>query len=97
MLVLEQLIENFGLLGGVHGDGTEGELFGKMAIVFLWVKSLSSGKIEKTWEENGAAGAEAQTDVEEMGDVGMTDMMAGMDDTWLSEMLGSWNYDFMSK
>lgn len=66
-------------------------------MVFLWVKSLSSGKIEKSWEENSATGAEVQIGVEEIGDVGMMDMMAGMDDTWLSEMLGSWNYDFLSK
>jgi hypothetical protein len=29
ILVLKQLVTNFGLLRGVHGDGTEGELLGR--------------------------------------------------------------------
>jgi hypothetical protein len=94
MVVLEQLIGNCRLLKGVHSDGMKGELFGKMAMVFEWMRSLLSGKIEKNVEGNGVNGNEMPSGVEEISDV---DMMAGMDDTWLSEMLRSWSYDFMSK
>jgi hypothetical protein len=96
--VLDRLIGSFKMLQVESGEGSAGELFGKMAMVFEWVRNTSRSKLTGAEEAEGSCGTEGvQIVVEEIGEMGMQDMMGGVDDSWLNEMLGSWNYDFMSR
>jgi len=82
VLILEQLISNFRLLKG-H-DTT---------MVFEWVKSWSQSKLTgDVTNTNGNSTIHSEETI----DVPMDDttMLNIMDDTWLSDMLGSWSYDF---
>jgi hypothetical protein len=95
LVVLEQLVGNFRSLRpeGVEGDG---DLFGKLAMVFEWVRDLSKSKLDGDIERNG--GIESMHgEMEVMTDGGMQEMLGIMDDAWLGDMLGSWSYDFMSR
>jgi len=96
--VLDRLIGSFKMLQVESGEGSAGELFGKMAMVFEWVRNTSKSKLVGAEEAEGSCGTEGvQIVVEEIGEMGMQDMMGVVDDSWLNEMLGSWNYDFMSR
>jgi hypothetical protein len=98
LVVLDQLVGNFKMLGEQSGNETEGEggLLSKLVMIFEWVKSLSKSRLEGDVE--GSSGfASTQEGVSGIGDVGMQDMMGVMDDAWLGDMLGSWSYDFMPR
>lgn len=97
-VVLGQLIEKFRMLEDKCEEVTEREMFGKLAMVFDWVRNLPKSKLAGAGRGEVADGGEAvQIEMEDIGDVGMQEMMGGVDDTWLNEMLGSWSYDFMSR
>lgn len=98
LVVLERLVDSFRVLQGMCVESTEAELFGKMAKVFEWVRNMSKSKLVGAEEGDKGCGNERVATVgEEFPDVGMPDLMGGVDDAWLNEMLGSWSYDFMSK
>jgi hypothetical protein len=99
MLILDQLIQNFRLLSGGGGgqckDENEMDPFAKLAHVFESVKSWTKSRL--VGDAAGISGVFMQP--EEASDASMQDIgdMGGLDDMWLTEMLGSWSYDFISR
>jgi len=102
MLILDQLIYNFRSLGdGECKDGSdsgeiETNLFSKLAHIFESVKSWTKNRL--TGDAAGISRVFMPSE-EESNDASMQDIaeMGGLDDTWLTEMLGSWSYDFISR
>lgn len=107
--VLECVVGRFrGLSMEAEGGNDGKDIFRKLAWVFDSVRIWSRGKLVLIFgedgvdRETGAFGGEVglQEGFGEVGDVGVdvgVDLMManGMDDVWLSEMLGPWSYDFL--
>jgi hypothetical protein len=95
--VLEQFINNLRIMRGCFCDGSESDAFAKVAMVFESVKSWKKSiPIE---DESGISGVFVRQFVEKTHEAPMQDipLMNIVDDTWLSEELGSWSYDFISR
>ena len=97
-IVIESLIHNLQLLsrGVGRNDGSQVDFFAKVSSIFASVKYWSKSMlIEDGSGINGVF-------IRQFKDIGIADpardvpLMTVMENSWLSEELGSWNYDFVS-